>query len=219
MVLVGEGTLESPILSATLEEIPDAELRLEEIRSLPDEHLRFLVWVPGHHHPDFEAAVATDETIRSFRLLTSTGDRHLYRLRLSETGESVSTYLAAATADIVVLDLTVTVEGMRVLMRIPSREALREYIDACQDRGVSFRLERLYEEETTTGDVETGSTFGLTASQRRALRRALDMGYFEVPRETSVSEIADELDTSTQALSTLLRRGEKRLLENTVAGE
>lgn len=214
MALVGEGVLDTPILSATLDELGDAELRLEEIRSLPAERLRFLVWVPERHRPEFEGAVATDETIQSFRLLTGADDRRLYRLTLSETGQTVSTYLSAAEADIVVLDLTVSAAGMRFVARIPSRAALRAYAAACQRRGVGFRLERLYEEGTAG---RRGGQFGLTDSQADALRRALDMGYFEVPRETSIREIADDLDTSAQALSTLLRRGQKNLLESTLA--
>ena len=219
MALVGEGLLDTPILSSTVAEVPDGELQLEEIRSLPDERLRYLVWADERTLPEFEAAVATDETIQSFRRLTDLGDRRLYRLSLSESGQEVSTYLAAAAEDIVVLDLTVSTEGMRFVARIPSREALRNYAEACQERGVGFQLERLYEEEEAANGWGEGQQFGLTKSQYRALRCALEMGYFEVPRKTSVGEIADELDTSGQALSTLLRRGEQNLLENTLASD
>lgn len=220
MTLVGEATLDSPILAGALEAVPEATLQLEEIRSLPDERLQFLMWVAACDFDQFEAAVVTDETIQGFRQLTDVGDRRLYRFTLSEMGEAASTYLSAAAEDIVVLDLTVTVDGMRVLARIPSREAIREYAEACQKRGVRFQLKRLYEEgEATVDDGDGGGQqFGLTESQYDALRCALEMGYFEVPRETSVSEIADELNTSSQALSTLLRRGEKNLLQNTLTG-
>lgn len=217
MTLVGEATLDSPILAATLEAVPEATLQLEEIRSLPDERLQFLMWVAECEFHTFEAAVVTDETIQEFRQLTDVGDRRLYRFTLSETGEATSTYLAAAAEDIVVLDLTVTTDGMRVIARIPSREALQAYTEACQQRGVRFQLKRLYEEkEATTPDRDGGEQFGVTEPQREALRCALEMGYFEVPRETSITEIADQLDTSGQALSTLLRRGEKNLLQNTL---
>ncbi|SFR99010.1 HTH DNA binding domain [Halomicrobium zhouii] len=215
MALVGEGVLATPILSATVAELDDAELRLEEIRSIPDERLRFLVWVAERHLPGFEAAVATDETVRSFRHLTRTEDRRLYRLTLSETGQDVSTYLAAAEADIVILDLTVSADGMRFVARVPSREALRAYAEACGDRGVGFQLTRLYEDGTSE-DASGGTEYGLTESQYEALSKALELGYFEVPRETSVSEIAAALDVSGQAVSTLLRRGEKNLLEHTL---
>lgn len=217
MTLVGEATIDSPILAATLEAVPEATLQLEEIRSLPDEQLQFLLWVTKCDFDKFEAAVVADETIQGFRQLTDIGDRRLYRFTLSETGEATSTYLAAAAEDIVVLDLTVTTDGMRVIARIPSRQALRAYTEACQQRGVRFQLKRLYEEKAaTTRDGDGGQQFGVTEPQREALRCALEMGYFDVPRKTSINEIADELNTSGQALSTLLRRGEKNLLQNTL---
>lgn len=216
MALVGEATLDTPILAATLDAVPDATLQLEEIRSLPDERLRFLVWASDCDFGAFESALATDETVRGFRRLTAVGDRRLYRFTLTEAGEEASTYLAAAAADIVVLNLTVTADGMRVVARVPSREALRAYAEACQRRGVTFRLKRLYDEEEAASDGGGGREFGLTESQRKALRCALDMGYFDVPRRTSVSDVADELDVSGQAVSTLLRRGQTNLLENTL---
>lgn len=216
MALVGEATLDTPILAATVERIPGAELQLEEIRSLPDERLRFLVWIAEYDFDRFEAALSADETIEGYKLLTDVGDRRLYRLTLSEPGEAASTYLVAAAEDIVVLNLTVSADGIRVLARIPSREALRKYAATCQQRGVGFRLKRLYEEEETAGDGGGDQQFGLTVSQREVLRRALEMGYFDVPRKTSLGEIADELDVSSQALSTLLRRAQTNLLENTV---
>lgn len=216
MALVGEVTLDSPILAATLAAVPEATLQLEEIRTLPDERIRFLMWVEGCDPAEFEAAVVTDGTLQGFRKIADVGDRRLYRLTLSETGEAASTYVAAAAADVVVLDLRVTTDGMRVLARVPTREALREYVEVCQRNGVGLRLDRLYDEEAAASGGGSGREFGLTEPQREALQCALEMGYFAVPRETSVSELADELGISGQACSTLLRRGQTNLLENTV---
>lgn len=52
-----------------------------------------------------------------------------------------------------------------------------------------------------------------TAKQREALRRAFEAGYYEVPRRTTLAEIADELDISTAALSQRLRRGLTRYVD------
>lgn len=215
MALVGEATLDSPILAETLASVPEAVVRLEEIRTLPDEQIRFLVWVDGCEFDEFEAAASNDETIAAWKALTDVGGRRLYRLTLSERGEAVSTYLTAATEDIVILNLSISHEEMRILARIPSRDSLREYAAVCHDMGIDFQLERLYEEEETASDGG-GGKYGLTESQREALRCALKMGYFDVPRRTSIGEVADELDVSGQALSTLLRRGQTNLLEHTV---
>jgi hypothetical protein len=54
----------------------------------------------------------------------------------------------------------------------------------------------------------------LTGAQREAIRVAADRGYFKVPREVSLKEIAEQLGVSEQAVSQRLRRG----LGNLVAG-
>lgn len=62
----------------------------------------------------------------------------------------------------------------------------------------------------------------LTGRQNRALSRAAALGYFEIPRKIQLSELANQLDMSTSALSELLRRAQARLvtayLENQLGG-
>jgi predicted DNA binding protein len=53
---------------------------------------------------------------------------------------------------------------------------------------------------------------GLTDSQREALLVAFETGYFEEPRNATLSEVAADLDISQPAASGLLRRGIKRLI-------
>jgi hypothetical protein len=71
MALVGERVLDTPILSSTLETVPEAEFRLEEIRLLPDERLRFLLWADEDDFPERETAVAS----ATGRRATGTGAR------------------------------------------------------------------------------------------------------------------------------------------------
>jgi predicted DNA binding protein len=47
----------------------------------------------------------------------------------------------------------------------------------------------------------------LTARQRETLRLAHERGYFEIPREVTLDDLADELGVSNQAVSERLRRG------------
>lgn len=70
-------------------------------------------------------------------------------------------------------------------------------------RDHAFDIEALGSNETS--EMTRGS--GPTTKQREALRRAFEAGYFEVPRRTTMADIAAELDISTAALSQRLRRG------------
>lgn len=53
----------------------------------------------------------------------------------------------------------------------------------------------------------------LTPEQRQALEAAYEAGYFDVPREIRLSELAADLGRSQGALSEILRRATRRLIE------
>lgn len=57
----------------------------------------------------------------------------------------------------------------------------------------------------------------LTARQFAALETAADLGYFEVPRDASLEEVATELGCSESTASTLLRTGVNHLVDAAIA--
>ena len=67
---------------------------------------------------------------------------------------------------------------------------------------MAFSLRRLYRSED-----DPTERYDLTPRQTAVLRRALERGYFDVPRNVSAEELAEEFEISSQALSALLRRG------------
>jgi len=109
-----------------------------------------------------------------------------------------------------------TVDGLHFLARFPSREALAALRAACRERGMKFRLERLYEEDAAANDGGVESRHGVTTAQREALLAALELEYFDVSRGTTLDRIAEELDVSTSAVSTRLRRGQRTRLGATL---
>lgn len=71
--------------------------------------------------------------------------------------------------------------------------------------GISFRFEHLRDPE--------GWPVGtpLPPEQRRAVEAAVERGFYETPRETSVTELAAALDLPRSTLSYRLRRAEARM--------
>ena len=57
-----------------------------------------------------------------------------------------------------------------------------------------------------------GAPAALTDRQRAALDEAVAAGYYEVPREGSVADVAAELDCSTSTAGELLRKAEARVV-------
>lgn len=68
----------------------------------------------------------------------------------------------------------------------------------------------------SVGAVPQISQSGLTATQRRAIRTAWEHGYYEIPREATLEEIADELGYAVSTVSDLLRRGQATLVRESL---
>lgn len=58
----------------------------------------------------------------------------------------------------------------------------------------------------------------LTERQREVLDEAIRNGYFEVPRECTLEELATAIDADKSTVSTVLRRGEHRIIKWFVTG-
>jgi hypothetical protein len=90
---------------------------------------------------------------------------------------------------------------------------------ACEDAGVGLGLRRIYSAaDPDAGDPALDDPIGLTPARRETLLTALEVGYFAVPRETTLVELAAELGISDQAVSERLRRAQAKLLTTTLVG-
>ncbi len=97
---------------------------------------------------------------------------------------------------------------------VVGRDVLREVLEAAGD-AVGVTLERAYP-VGDEDDAPVPDRWGLTPAQADALRTALDMGYFAVPRESDAGDVAAALGVSKSAYLERLRRGLARLLDETL---
>ena len=65
---------------------------------------------------------------------------------------------------------------------------------------------------TYVGDYAVPVGDRLTERQREAVAAASDLGYYDLPREADIEEVATELDCAISTASDLLRRAEARLV-------
>nr|WP_160046994.1 helix-turn-helix domain-containing protein [Natrialba sp. INN-245] len=200
--------METPILRVASGAID--RIRLEEVYETESGKSKLLFCAFGERFDRFESALADDPTVREFADIEEGMDRRLYSVILTEEAAGQLTYPVAAEYDVSILEIVATDETV-VRARVPSREALTAYRNRCLEKDLGFRVQRLYREQ----NAETGR-YGLTDAQYDALQVALAAGYFDVPRETTLSALASELDVSAQALSTRLRRGQTAILEHTL---
>lgn len=200
--------LEHPLMRESLGEVPGIEIEWERVDTAADAEMLF--WARGSDFEAFDAALADDRTVSTLRSI-DVGDRRLYQVRL--TGEGTDAYLYPVFVETVSLvgRATATYEGWRCEFYFADQSALERFVEACRERNIGFQVVRLQEWQ----DVD-GEEFGLTDTQRETLETALEVGYFAVPREHDLQDLADRLGVSDTAASQRLRRGLSTLLQRTV---
>lgn len=210
MILV-EFALDHPILREALSHAPEMRLSWERSDSIGD-RIRVLLWAEGGDFDAFEHALADDPTVTPPLRVIEIGDRRLYQLELVDEGQETSIYPILVEEGGMIHELTATHEGWEFRVAFPDRRTFQQFREFCQDHRIGMDIRRLYEQRAGS----EGSEFGLTERQRETLVTAIDCGYFEIPRESSLAELAERLGVSENAASERFRRGAKRLVENTI---
>lgn len=109
-----------------------------------------------------------------------------------------------------------TTEGWELTLRFPHRESLADCYRGCEKNDIDISVRSIHDSGWVT---DHGTESVLTLPQREALLYALEGGYFEVPREITLQELAEQLGISDTAASQRLRRGIEKLLVEFVSGE
>ncbi|MDT3437759.1 helix-turn-helix domain-containing protein [Haloarcula sp. 1CSR25-25] len=173
---------------------------------------KVMIWVWGDDFQTFEAALQDDDDIETYEFLTQVQDRRFYSITHVKGAKSDHSYPLVYENNILVLDAAGTYEGLNMRARFPTRDALVKYREGCEERGIPFQLRKLYHEAQLTTGRQT-QLHTLTETQHETLLSALEMGYFDIPRRTNMEKIAERFSVSTQAISTRLRRGQQRLIQ------
>lgn len=106
----------------------------------------------------------------------------------------------------------------RVLLRSDANiGVLYDELAARLRDGLSFEMGHLRDADGWQHDVL--ASVAMPAEQRAALRAAVAGGYYETPRETTLGDLAADLDVPRSTLSYRLRRAETRLVRGYVTDD
>jgi predicted DNA binding protein len=167
---------------------------------------RFLYHVESSDFRRFEDGLRNDHTISGFeRVIETTDERAIYSFEYTDEAKTFSPVISLANG--VALDMENEGNAWLITVWMPEREKLVDLWDYAQRNHIDINLLRVNE----YASIGT-TTAGLTESQREALLVAFESGYFEDPRDVTLSDVADTLNISQPAASGLLRRGIKRLI-------
>lgn len=195
-------------LSETFSKVPDASCQFEATIDCGKSVLP-LLWVRAGCQSELDAALRADPTTEEVTLLTDSGDTRLYRIAWASRVHFTVELLTADGATI--LDVGANSWEWTVRMLFPSRRALGETVDLCEEYGISLELEKI----SHVGKGTSGQ-YGLTNTQYESLRLAAERGYYNIPRSAKLDDLADEADISHQAYSERLRRATGCLVEQTL---
>ncbi|WP_227773459.1 helix-turn-helix domain-containing protein [Haladaptatus pallidirubidus] len=106
-------------------------------------------------------------------------------------------------------------EAWEFELLFPSQKELTTFHNYCREIDVQYTIGKMHVLSEAGSDLLESV---LTEKQREALLIALQRGYFQTPREVTLSELAADFDISQQSLSDLIRRGNEALLEHALLG-
>ena len=212
-IVVAEFTISSDVfvLGQVLQNHEDVRVDLTQFVPLGDALVPYF-WAETDDVRAFEESVRSDDRVASLTKLNGCHGRHLYSI---EWAADIDGFITAVTEhDLIVEAATGNRECWEFRVRGSGRDTLSSFQQTLRESDIPIQVERVW----NPGDSRA-EAFGVTAKQREALALAAAEGYFAVPRETNLTDLADELDITRQSLSRRMARGQRTLLNNTLLRE
>lgn len=201
-------------MADTLEALSDLEATvIRETSTDPAGTYHFRL--EGIEQRDLESALAADHTVSEATQIRESADSNLWKVRFTRETKLLAPLVTSEGG--FVLDAQSTPaktslqrRGWQERWLLPDREALHTIWQHTRTEGFAFDVLELHQRART--DANYPGPDALTEEQREALVAAYEHGYFAEPRETSLAELADELDISASAVRGRINRGLKSLI-------
>jgi predicted DNA binding protein len=200
---------ESEILYETLEAVSDIHVEVRNLGKGKETALRAIVSVTGEAMEQFHNHALQDPSIESLKLLEDGEFRRLYSMEAIPGTVNETAYETAVDSGGMYLQSRTGEDGWYTTMNYPDQESFQQYQRRISEEGIEI-------EPTVVRAGKyliSGGAFDLTNKQEVVLAEAVNAGYFEIPRQGSLAEVADELDISEQAASERLRRAMNALAQ------
>ncbi|WP_152423925.1 helix-turn-helix domain-containing protein [Natronorubrum tibetense] len=160
----------------------------------------------------YERALRETASIREYELVDGrAGELYLY-VRDTPTESDRELYNAFTATNLVAVPPVTFLPGGRLTIQVLGTAAdVDTVVDELPD-GFAVELEAVTSMGPTDGRI------GLTERQRATVAAAERVGYYEIPREGTISDIADELGIATSTAGDHLRKAEATLARSYLDG-
>jgi hypothetical protein len=171
----------------------------------------FLFHVEGPVEP-YESALADQDSIVEYELSACPDDSFYLYVR-EEVPEHAREFVGAFAQPglIGVLPVEYRADGTVRLTGVGPAEALQNAVDGTPE-GMDVEVLEVGEYDARRLDIAGD----LTDRQFEAVAAAVDAGYYDTPREGSVSEVGERIDCAPGTAAELLRRAERSVMRSVV---
>ncbi|WP_339104626.1 bacterio-opsin activator domain-containing protein [Haloterrigena salinisoli] len=212
MSVIAEFSVKSDDLALhhALTAAPQMVVEIEQVVATMEDRVMPYFWVSGGDHAEFEAAFQEDDSVTGVTPIDEVDDAVLYRAEWTRNVETI--VYAYVELGATILQAVGRDESWELRMRFDDRDGLAKFQDYCEDNGIAFELNRIKDQEQPMASAQ----YDLTTKQRETLVTALEEGYYEIPQGITMTELADRMDVSQQALSKRFHAAHRNLITSTL---
>ena len=192
------------LLGRTLPSESDIRLEMDRMVPLGDALIPYL-WVSRADLDGVEAMLCSAPDVEDVEVLDQIDGETLVRIEWDPDLHGLFGLLV--DSEIALTQAVGTGESWSLQIRFPDQDRLSAFYGRCIEDGIALSVESVHNPGWSGAEE-----LPLTDAQRETLVAALEAGYFEVPRRTTLVELADELGVSDSAVSQRLRRGLSNLI-------
>lgn len=200
------------ILGKALQKVEGITVELEQMIPLGEATIPYF-WVIGEEQARFDETLRDEPELTEFEVIDTVNDRQLYRAKWDSSIDSFVQTMVSF--DVVLQEAGGDAESWTFQLRFSDSHQLSEFHAACRERDIRLSVESIYN-PIEPAAVETRE---MTQAQRALIEQAFEAGYFDIPRQVTLAELADERGISDQAVNERLRRGLRTLVAATVMTE
>jgi len=165
------------------------------------------VTVEGGSIPELRDTLADHPDVREVLVIADDGPG---RLQVTVTGPVPEAHLASR--GVVVQSTTVEADGVTIDAELPAKEDVRSAVETLEESFGPVSVRSVVERERD-GRGDAVSTADLTEKQATALEAAYHHGYFEQPRQSSATDVAESLGVAHSTFLQHLRTAQQKLFE------
>lgn len=212
MSVVAEFSIQADqfLLGNIIADFPGVTVEIERV--IPTgRRLMPYIWGFGEDLDEFVAAMKAHSNVKSITAVDQVDNKALYKIEWEDPAEQLITGIAETNATILEAR---SADQWTFKIRFDDHDGLAVFNNYCASHDIEYKLERV---SALTDSEHFDQNYALTGPQYEALSIAVERGYFEIPRRTTYSQLATELDVSEQAVSERIRRATNKVLTAAVS--